>query len=114
MQKRLTLDILESRRSWSKIKLPPSPMTLSSIMSWKMGIGDVWPSHDSRSPIEPERDRDHDRDRIVTRVKEVGSPFSMELVERPRAKEDAGGEGEKEMQQQEKAEKEEVEGVVLK
>lgn len=39
----------------------------------------------------------------------------MELVERPRAKENAGGKWEKEETQwQEKAEKEEVEGVVLK
>jgi hypothetical protein len=50
-----------------------------------MGIGDVRPSHESRSPIEPERDRgrdrDRDRDHVVTRVEEMGSSFSMELAE---------------------------------
>src|SRR4051794_28130088 len=88
VQKRLTLGILESRRSWSKSKPPPSATTPSLIMSWKMGKGDVRPSHDSRLPIEPERDRDRDLDRDLTRFKEVGSSFSMEVAERPTNKED--------------------------
>jgi hypothetical protein len=85
-QKRLTKS-MERRRSSSKSKTPHSPTRRSSSVSLEMGGGDVRESHDSKWPMEPERDH------IETRVRDLGSFSSVELTETSTSKEHAGGGG---------------------
>ena len=84
--KRLTKS-MEKRLSFSKSKTPPSPTTPSSSMSLEMGRGDVRESHDSKWPMEPERDH------MEARVRDFGSLSSVELMEVSTPKEHAGGGG---------------------